>query len=271
MNDYKFSVAICVYGKDNPHYFKEALESIYSQTLSPDEVILTVDGPVTEDIDNVIETFEQNNGLKVFRLETNQGHGNARRECLSHCTYDIVAIADADDINRKDRFEKQIAQFKKNSDLSAVGSYTPHFVNDIENIISKETVPIDNDAIRKMMKIRCPLTQAAVMFRKSAVEKAGGYLDWYHAEDYYLWLRMYLDGAVFYNIPDDLVYVRTDINQINRRGGYKYFMSLKKLYDFMLKNKVINIWEYIFNVCTRFFLQVCAPSSVRLFIRKHFM
>ena len=46
MNDYSFSVFMCVYGGDNPLYFKEAVDSIINQTKKPSEIVIVVDGPV---------------------------------------------------------------------------------------------------------------------------------------------------------------------------------------------------------------------------------
>ena len=39
----------------------------------------------------------------------------------------------------------------------------------------------------------------SVMYKKTAVEAAGGYQDWFWNEDYYLWIRMWLNEAVFGN------------------------------------------------------------------------
>ena len=36
----KFSVLLSVYNKENPEYLKESLESVFSQTLLPSEVVL---------------------------------------------------------------------------------------------------------------------------------------------------------------------------------------------------------------------------------------
>lgn len=52
-----FSVAMCVYGKDNPKWFDEALHSIIDQTLQPDEIVLVVDGPIPQDIQRVIDKY----------------------------------------------------------------------------------------------------------------------------------------------------------------------------------------------------------------------
>ena len=268
MDDFRFSVAMCVYAGDDADNFDAALNSVYEQSLIPDEVVLTVDGPVNEAINSVIDKYESLYGLKVHRLKENMGHGNARRDSLAHCTYDLVAIADADDINRKDRFEKQISMFRANSNLAVVSSGCYHFSESIESVINEEYLPVTDSEIKKMMKSRCPLCQPSSIVRKSVVDKVGGYLDWYYAEDYYLWLRLFLNNAEFANSEECLLYMRSSPDQMNRRGGYAYFKSLRNLYKYMLKNKVINIFQYSFNVTSRFVIQVLMTSKMRAFVRK---
>ena len=72
----KFSVSMCVYGKDNPEWFKVAVNSIINQTIPPNEIVLVVDGPVPDMLNSVISEFEKLAYFKAIRLETNQGHGN---------------------------------------------------------------------------------------------------------------------------------------------------------------------------------------------------
>ena len=94
-----FSVSMCVYGKDNPAYFRDAVNSILEQTVKPSEVVLVVDGPVPQELDYVIKDFESNPIFKIVRLSQNMGHGVARRIGFANCTNELVAIADADDVN----------------------------------------------------------------------------------------------------------------------------------------------------------------------------
>lgn len=268
----QFSVAMCVYGGDNATHFDEALNSVFTQSRKPDEVVLVVDGPISNALEEIIKRYSNKfEYLEVYRLEKNMGHGIARRESITHCTNELVAIADADDINTNDRFEVQLKHFENNPELSAVSSACYHFVGTIDNILNEEKLPCSNDEIVKFMRTRCPLCQASTMFKKSEVLKAGGYQDWYNAEDYYLWVRMHINGAVFENVSKSLLYVRSDEEQMKRRGGYKYFKSMKNLYRFMLKNRLINGREYVFNVCSRFVVQVLMPANLRGVIRKKLM
>lgn len=268
MNDLKFSVSMCVYHGDHAVFFDEALESIYNQTCRPDEVVLTVDGPVPTEIEEVISKYQQAENMKVVRLEKNMGHGIARRTGFAYCTNELVAIADADDVNVPTRFEKQLIYFEKIPSLSAVSSSCYHFAGTTDNILYEVKLPESDAEIKKYMRKRCPLVNAAIMLRKSDVEKAGGYQEWYHAEDYYLWLRMSLCGAVFANVPESLLYVRSNPDYVNRRGGWKYFKSMARLFSFMLKNKIIGLPFFLYNIVTRFVAQVLLPNKVRGWLRK---
>lgn len=263
MAETKFSVSMCVYGKDNPDWFRTAVNSVINQTKSPDEVVLVVDGPVPEELDCVIKDFEKNPIFKVIRLEVNKGHGEARRTGLNSCTHELVALMDADDISAPDRFEKQLALFESHPDLTIVGSSITEFVGSPENIVGARVVESEDAAIKADMKKRCPMNQMTVMFRKSVVEKVGGYIDWYCDEDYYLWLRLLLNGAVFANLPDYLVNVRVGKEMYQRRGGIRYFKSEAKLQKYMLDNKVIGLGTYAVNICKRLIVQVLLPNRLR--------
>jgi glycosyltransferase involved in cell wall biosynthesis len=196
------------------------------------------------------------------------GHGVARRTGLEHCTHDFVAIADADDVNVPTRFEKQMTLFENDPQLDAVSSGCYHFADTINDVLYEETLPETDAEIKDFLKKRCPLCQASTMFRKSKVDEAGGYQDWYHAEDYYLWIRMFLCGATFQNTKESLLYVRSNPDYVNRRGGWKYFKSLARLFGYMYKHNVIGLGDYVFNVTSRFVAQVLLPNGMRGWLRK---
>ena len=258
-----FSVSMCVYGGDDPVWFAAAVNSILDQTVRPDEVALVVDGPVPEELDKVIKGYEADPIFKVVRLAENQGHGNARRASLAACTNELVALMDADDISVPDRFERQLALFAQRPELDIVGGIIHEFIDTPDNVVGVREVPCEDTDIKQYLKTRCPMNQVTVMFRKPSVEKAGGYLDWFNEEDYYLWLRMYLAGMTFANLPDNLVHVRVGKEMYRRRGGWKYFKSEAKLQYWMLKNKVIGPVTWAVNVAKRLIVQVLLPNRLR--------
>ena len=48
----KISVLMSVYKNDNAEWFATAIDSVCKQTLTPDEVVLVIDGPVPEAVLN---------------------------------------------------------------------------------------------------------------------------------------------------------------------------------------------------------------------------
>ena len=265
-----FSVSMCVYKNDNAEFFKKALESIINQTVVPNEIVIVVDGPISNSIENILKLYENEDYFKIIRLSKNLGHGNARRIGLENCSNDIVALMDADDISRKDRFEKQILCFENNNNLSVVGGFIQEFYGSVSNIVGLRKVPVSDLEIKKYLKKRCPFNQVTVMFKKSEVEKAGGYLDWFNEEDYYLWIRMAQNNFIFFNLEDILVDVRVGKEMYARRGGKKYFFSEAKLQKYMYEHKIINYYTYLSNVSIRFFVQILMPNKIRSLIYAKF-
>ena len=114
----KFSVLMSVYDKEKSEYLKEALQSLVDQTLLPDEVILVEDGPIGKNLQEVIKKYRSLLNIKSIKLENNCGLAVALNEGLKHCTHDLVARMDTDDISLPERFEKQIAYMQNNPDIS---------------------------------------------------------------------------------------------------------------------------------------------------------
>jgi len=262
----KFSVCMSVYHGDVAAYFQDALNSVFNQTLLPDELVLVVDGPVGEDINNIIAGVESKANVKIIRLEKNSGHAIARQTGLDAAQYKYVAIMDSDDLALNDRFEKQMTFIQEHPEVDALGGQINEFIGTPDNVVGKRIVPLTDAEIKAYMKSRCPMNLVTMMLKKESVEKVGGYIDWYCEEDYYLWVRMAEAGMSFANLPDNFVNVRVGKEMYQRRGGVRYFKSEAKLQKYMWKHGVIGFPRYIYNVAGRFAVQVAMPNSVRSFV-----
>ena len=109
-----FSVLLSLYSKESPDFLRQSLDSIFNQILLPNEVVLVEYGPLTDELYAVLVKYPQ---LKIVKLEKNGGLGKALNEGLKHCSYDIVARMDTDDIAKPDRFEKQIKFLEENPEI----------------------------------------------------------------------------------------------------------------------------------------------------------
>ena len=266
MKNKDFSVVMCVYKSDNPEYFKRAIESVLDATVPPSEVVLVVDGPVFENLDESIKQFEGRPDLKVIRLEENVGFGNALKIAIENCNYELIARMDSDDVSLPDRFEKQLKFFEEDEELDILSGDISEFIDDEENIVSKRELPVSDKEIKNYMKTRCAINHVAVMYKKSSVLKAGGYVEIFCNEDYYLWIRMMLAGCRFANTGDVLVNVRVGNDMYKRRGGIRYFKSEYFIQKYMYKNKIIGFATFASNVIKRFVVQLLLPNFLRKWI-----
>lgn len=247
----KFSVLISVYEKEDHNYFKEALDSILvNQSITPDELVIVKDGPLTQQLDDIIDVYQKKNSsiVKVVQLNVNKGLGEALRIGLEQCSFDIVARMDSDDINHYLRFEKQIEALRENPEVDLVGTNIAEFFDAPDDIKFLRKVPITNCEIRKMAKRRNPINHMSVMFKKSAVIESGSYKQLYFLEDYYLWIRMLAKGFNLLNINETFVYVRTGENMFIRRSNPEYIKSWFELQKKMSEYKLINKLDFIINM-----------------------
>lgn len=267
-----FSIAMSVYKSDNPSFFDRALSSITElQTVMPDEIVLVVDGTVSEELNKVIAKYEKKYDVfHVIRLEKNGGLGNALKIAVENARYELIARMDSDDVSSPTRFEEQLNYLTAYPQTDIVGGDITEFIGTEDNIVGKRVVPQTNDEIREYMKTRCAMNHVSVMYKKSSVQAAGGYQDWFWNEDYYLWIRMWLNDAVFANTGTVLVNVRVGEEMYQRRGGDKYFKSEKRLQDYMLQHKMIGVSTYIKNVGKRLIVQKLLPNKLRGWVFRTF-
>ena len=100
--------------------------------------------------------------------------------------------------------------------------------------------------------------------------EAGGYMDLFWNEDYYLWIRMAEKGCIMANTGTTLVNVRVGEEMYKRRGGSKYFKSECFLQKYMKKRGMISFGRYFINVTIRFIMQILLPNSVRGWVFRTF-
>lgn len=263
-----FTVAMAIYRNDNAMDFIMAVRSIYTaQTVKPSEIIIIIDGPITEDLEKALTRLRNEIPImRTVRFTVNRGHAAVRQAGLEAASNELIAVMDADDISMPDRFEKQLAAFKANPDATVIGGQIKEFIGSIENVVGERIVPETDSEIKRYLKSRCPMNLVTVIYRKSAVQSVGGFKDWYCEEDYYLWVRLAEAGYKFVNIPDNLVNVRVGKEMYQRRGGWRYFKSEARLQWYMLNNCVISLPRYCYNTLGRFAVQVAMPNKLRGFI-----
>lgn len=266
-----YSVLMSVYSKENKDNLKAAVDSMLNQTVVPDDIVIVCDGPLTDELNKIIEYYEKTFGnlFTILRLEKNMGLGIALREGLLKCRNEIVARMDADDISVPDRIEKELKVLESNPAISVVGGQIAEFCDSVDNIVGYRKVPVKENEIIKMVKTRNPLNHVTTVFRKKDVLDAGNYCDLSGFEDYCLWVRMLACGKRLCNVQDVCCYVRVNKDTYHRRSGVEYFKNTVAMERILKNNKMINSLQMVNNLAVRFVGTVLLPNDIRgAFFRK---
>ena len=260
-----YSVLMSVYAKENANNFRTAIYSMINQTIKPDEIVLVEDGPLTEELYDVInEVKKMHPGLITSVVhKKNLGLGLALQHGVEAARNEIIARMDTDDIAVLERCQMQLDFMNTHRDISVVGGQIEEFIGAVSNIVGKREVPITDVELKKYIQKRCPFNHMTVMFRKSDILEVGNYQEWFWNEDYYLWIRLVIAKKKLANLPNVLVKVRTGIDMYQRRGGIKYFTSERNIQKLMLKEDIIGYKRYWINLSERLILQVLMPSRLR--------
>lgn len=267
-----YSVLMTVYCRANPEQFDIAIKSMLDQTLRTDDFVIVCDGPLTEQLDAVLEKYTRAYpGLfNIVRLPQNVGIGQANNAGLVHCRNALVAKMDADDIAVPDRCEKQLARFRENPDLAVLGGIIEEFDQDPQAPFALRYVPAANAQIRKFARRRQPFNNQTVMYRRDAVEQIGGYRQLRRCEDYDLYLRLLHAGFYAENLEDVLVKVRVDSGAMSRRASRSTLRGVVNSRWYAFRIGYSSLLDFLICVAGEFVILIC-PGSVQQFIYSTFL
>lgn len=267
-----YSVLMTVYYKERPELFAASIQSMLDQSVRTNDFVIVCDGPLTEELDAVLDRYtEQYPGIfHVVRLPDNVGIGMAANTGLRQCRNDLVAKMDADDISVPFRCEMQLEMFSRNPELAIVGGYIEEFDQDAEHPFAVRSVPTTNEEIRKFARRRQPFNNQTVMYRRSAVENAGGYRNFRRSEDYDLYIRMLHAGHYAENIAKTLVKVRVDNGALLRRASLETLKGCARSRWHAFRMGYSSLLDVLICVTGELVIAI-SPGRMQQFIYGHFL
>ncbi len=258
----KLSVLMSVYSRERKEFLRESLASLVSQTRPADEVILVEDGPLGEDLLEVIASFRLALPIVSLKLASNVGLGTALQIGLEACSGEYVARMDSDDVCGPDRFLKQMAYLIEHPEVDVLGSAIAEFRHDCSDAYSIRRLPAAGQSMLKFAKRRNPMNHMTAVFRKASVIEIGGYKAFNGFEDYHLWARMLKAGYCLENMRDVLVYVRCGNGMQQRRGGLDYLKRETIFLSSLHREGFLTAFECFSSILFRIPIRLL-PSSVR--------
>ncbi len=269
----KYSVLMSVWRNDSAEHLALALKSIYEeQRRKPDEIVVVFDGPLTDELYSVLNSFREGKEetVKYFPQEENRGLGEALRIGAEKCTGDYIFRMDADDISAPERFLKQANYIEEHPDIDVLSANTAEFLESTDEEMRLCTFPETHEGIAKLAKTRNPVNHMTVCVKRESLIRCGSYMPLHLLEDYYLWLRMLADGCKFATYAEPLVYVRIGNGMYSRRSSKTQIKGWRVLQDFMVDHKMISKLRRFKNMITvRIFVKI--PPRLKKWVYNSFM
>lgn len=241
-----YSVLMSVYSGERPEYFRACVDSMLAQTFITDDFVLVCDGPLTPELDSIVSEYENRYPFfRPLRLPRNIGVGGCANAGLAVCRNEYIVKMDSDDIALPERCEVSLYLMAKHPHIDMLGAYISEFSSDTGKEIAVRKTPLGNKAIMKYARRRNPFNNPTLVYKKSLVEKIGGYSTIRRCEDYDFVVRMLAAGAVGRNVPKVLVRYRVTDGNYDRRRNWANTRSFIAVRWSIYRSGFSSLWDFI--------------------------
>ena len=200
----KISVIIPVYNDER--YIQQTIQSVLDQTFTDFELILVDDASTDRSVE-IMKNFDDPR-IHVFINEKNLGIVGSLNKAISLSKAAIIARLDHDDMCYPTRLEKQYNFLEVHPEIGLVGAGIQEIDSEGKKVGSPRIHLSEPYLLKYWLHFEVLLSSPATTFRRSIIEKAGGFNPAAElAEDYDLYTRFvkYCDLS---NLSEPLVYKR---------------------------------------------------------------
>lgn len=259
------AVLLPVYEKDNSKYFEIAVKSLLAQTKHDFKVFLGVDGPIEGDLDQTVKECESSAKFCVIRFNENRGLACVLNDLIATAEdqgHEFFARMDADDICVSTRFEKQLKFLQAHAKVDVVGGKIEEIDDNGKKNGKAVIYPLTHVECRKFFRYRDPLAHPTAFFRKRYFDKAKSYRSEYRKnQDTILWFDGFMNGCIFANLPDTVLYFRVEKDFYKRRSGYQ--RAKQMLIDRIKINKALKYDFSAMLYAFAMFFMTISPKCVK--------
>jgi glycosyltransferase involved in cell wall biosynthesis len=202
----RISVIIPLYNHE--HYITQALESVYSQTAKPKEVIVLDDGSQDKSLD-IVQKFAKTCPDMLVGSHPNQGAHYTINTGIKQASGEFVSILNSDDTYHPDRFAECLALFDGDPGLTAICtglSFMDHKGKSIQNPWYQQAHNFYHqvkDLSLALINGNFFMTTSNLIVRRTVFDEIGYFsaLRYTHDLDFFLRLLLHGKRIAFYDKP----------------------------------------------------------------------
>lgn len=213
----KVSVIVPCY--NYAQYVGDAINSILAQEYPNFELIVVDDGSTDNSAEVIQEVLKERGNASAVKLvqQENQGVSAALNSGLLHASGKYVATFDADDLMPQGRLALQVAHLEANPEVGCVGGLAIR--TDAEgNRLPKK---LKHTTVRRFgfdaaLKHALVVGGGMAMYRREAIDKAGGYDPEIRIQDFQMTLKIAQAGYFIDVLPHVVTYYRKHDHSLSK-------------------------------------------------------
>lgn len=196
------AVSVIIPAYNAAQYIGEALDSVFVQTFSDYEVIVVNDdSPDTFELERALAPYSER---IVYIKQENRGPGGARNTAILKARGERVALLDSDDVWLPSFLTEQMEVLQENPALDLV--YADALLFGDSPSAGRTFMQLNPSrgpvTFESLLSGQCTIITSCVVARKQALVAAGLFDEnFYHSEDFDLWLRLARRGGRISCLP----------------------------------------------------------------------
>ena len=200
---------------DGGDRLRTAFASLFAQSGTPQaplptlEILAVDDG--SDDATPAIlrKLAREDERLRIVRIP-HGGIARALNAGLDAARGELIARMDADDVAHPQRLARQAAHLRRQPELDVSASRVrfggdPRTAYGFACYVAWQNSLCSHEEMARDRFRDTPVCHPSAMFRRTAVQRFGGYADGDFAEDWELWLRWFHAGARMEKLPEELL------------------------------------------------------------------
>lgn len=168
------SVLMTVYNGERT--ITRALDSLLAQDFGDNsrfEIVVVNDGSTDQTIQMLRRYEQRHENVRVIDL-ARVGRARALNIGLEACQAPYIAINDADDVSHAQRLRRQYEYMEKNPDAVLVSGWA-RVTGDDGKLKEERRLIDDDELLRRRLALGNPFIHSTIMYRKSELERVGGF------------------------------------------------------------------------------------------------
>lgn len=257
----KISIVMAAYNEE--HHIARALDSLVAQTFVDWELIVINDGSTDATADIIRRYADNDSRIILVSNETNLQLSASLNKAIGLARADIVARADADDMNVPERLAKQYSYLQAHEEIDVLGTGA-YLLDQTGTRVNTFCHPQTHAELKALPFLKIQFFHPSVMMRRRFFDMAGLYDPRYpNAEDKEMWLRGLGAGCSYANLPEPLIEYRTDGFVKSWPSILRHGLSLLRIVrDRKIRNGYVQAF-ILFSYTAAIKLKIRKPKSLR--------